>query len=65
MKQADPVATRLLMAASVLMLMAGCIFGMIGQWILAVLVGAGALGCGMAALNLKGQKDDPSGGRRK
>ena len=42
-------------AAGVLLLLAGVIFGMLGQWLYAALVWAGGLGCGGAALNRKGK----------
>ena len=48
---------RLLAAAGVLMLLAGCIFGFTQQWIYAALVWVGAFGCLAAALNFKNQKD--------
>ena len=44
---------RLLIAAGVLMLLAGVIFGLLKQWIFAALVWTGAVGCLVAALNLK------------
>lgn len=44
-------AMRLWIAAGVLMLLAGVIFGFLGQWIYAALVGVGACGCLAAALN--------------
>lgn len=49
-------ATRLLLAAGALMLLAGAIFGLIGQWVPAALVWIGAFGCLMAALNFKHRK---------
>ena len=52
------MTVRLLMAAGVLMLLAGMIFGFTGRWICAVLVWIGALGCLAAALNFKNQKDN-------
>ncbi len=51
------IAVRLLMAAGVLMLLAGCIFGFLQQWLPAVLVCVGAFGCLVAALNFK-KKDE-------
>ena len=39
-----------------LMLLAGCIFGFVQQWIYAALVWVGAFGCMVAALNPKNQK---------
>ena len=50
-------AARLLIAAAVPMLLAGCIFGFGQQWICAALVWAGAFGCVVAALNFKNRKD--------
>lgn len=52
------VAVRLLVAAGVLMLLAGCIFGFTRQWIYAVLVWVGAFGCLVAALNFKNRKEE-------
>ena len=51
------LAFRLLVAAGVLMLLAGCIFGFVQQWIYAALVWVGAFGCLVAALNFKNRKD--------
>ena len=51
------LAFRLLVAAGVLMLLAGCIFGFLQQWIYAALVWVGAFGCLVAALNYKNRKD--------
>lgn len=48
---------RLLLAAGVLMLLSGCIFGFTQQWSYAALVWVGALGCLVAALNVKNRKD--------
>ena len=50
-------AIRLLVAAGILMLIAGAIFGFLGQWLYAALIWAGALGCLAAALNFKKRKD--------
>ena len=50
------ISLRLLIAAGVLMLLAGCIFGFVQQWIYAALVWVGAFGCMVAALNSKNQK---------
>ena len=50
-------AVRLLVAAGTLMLLSGCIFGFVGQWIYAALVWSGALCCCIAALNFKNKKD--------
>lgn len=49
------VAARLLIAAGVLMLLSGCIFGFMREWLYAALVWAGAFGCLVAALNFKNQ----------
>lgn len=49
-------AVRLLLAAGVLMLLSGCIFGFTQQWLYAALVWVGAFGCFVAALNFKNQK---------
>lgn len=51
------VAVRLLLTAAVLMLLAGCLFGFMQQWICVALVWVGAFGCLMAALNFKNWKD--------
>ena len=51
------IAVRLLVAAGVLMLLSGCIFGFTQQWIYAALVWVGAFGCLVAALNFKNRKD--------
>lgn len=45
------VAVRLLVVASALMLVAGCILGFMQQLPLTVLLCVGALGCAAAALN--------------
>jgi uncharacterized MnhB-related membrane protein len=47
---------RLLVAAGILMLLAGAIFGFLDQWLYAALIWAGALGCLAAALNFKNRK---------
>ena len=44
---------RLLLTAGILLMISGCIFGFIGQWIYATLVWADAFGCCIAALNYK------------
>ena len=49
-------SVRLLVAAGVLMLLSGCIFGFVQQWIYAALVWVGAFGCLVAALNFKNRK---------
>ena len=51
-------SVRLLVAAGVLMLLSGCIFGFAQQWLYAALVWAGAFGCLIAALNFKNRKDN-------
>lgn len=51
------IAVRLLVAAGVLMLLSGCIFGFVQQWIYAALVWGGAFCCLVAALNFKNRKD--------
>lgn len=48
---------RLLIAASALMLIAGCIFGFTQQWTCTALLLVGAFGCAVAALNFKNRKD--------
>lgn len=48
---------RLLIAAAVLMLLSGCIFGFVQRWLYAVLMWVGAFDCVVAALNLKHRKD--------
>lgn len=52
------VTVRLLVAAGVLMLLAGCIFGFMQQWIYMALVWVGAFGCLVAAFNFKNRKDE-------
>lgn len=47
---------RLLLAAGVLMLLSGCIFGFVRQWIYAALVWVGAFCSLVAALNFKKQE---------
>ena len=46
-------SVRLLLTAGLLMLISGCLFGFIGQWIYAALIWVGAFGCGIGVLNLK------------
>ena len=48
---------RLLLTAGILLMIAGCIFGFISQWIYVALVWVGAFGCCIAALNFKNQKE--------
>jgi hypothetical protein len=45
-----------LVAAGILMLLAGAIFGFLDQWLYAVLIWAGALGCLAAVPNSRKQK---------
>lgn len=56
------IAVRLLVAAGMLMLLSGCIFGFTQQWIYAALVWIGAFGCLMAALNFKNREDKRNDG---
>lgn len=51
------IATKLFVCAGTLMLIAGVIFGFLGQWLYAALIWAGAFGCLVAALNFKNRKD--------
>lgn len=51
------MAARLLMVAGALMLLSGCIFGFMQQWMYAALLWVGAFGCLIGALNFKKQKD--------
>ena len=48
---------RLLVTAGILLLLAGAVFGIMGQWIYAAPVWAGALGCMAAALNFRNRKN--------
>lgn len=52
------IAVRLLVAAGVLMLLAGVIFGFLQQWIIAALLCIGGAGCLIAALNFKNRKGE-------
>lgn len=52
------IAARLLVAAGVLMLLAGGIFGFMQQWTHAALLWVGAFGCLVAALAFKKRKDE-------
>lgn len=45
----EKLTVRLLLAASVLLVLAGAIWGLLAQWGCAALSGVGALGCGAAA----------------
>ena len=49
---------RLLVAAGVLMLLAGMLFALTRQWVYAALIWAGALGCLAAALNFRSKAKD-------
>ncbi len=51
------IATKLLVCAGILMLIAGAIFSFLGQWLYTALIWAGAFGCLAAALNFKNRKD--------
>lgn len=51
-------ASRLLLAAALLMLLAGVIFAFIQQWIYMALLFIGAACCMVAAMNFKNQKDE-------
>ena len=51
------IATKLLVCAGTLMLIAGAIFGFLDQWLYAALIWTGAFGCFVAALNFKKRKD--------
>lgn len=50
-------ATKLFVCAGALMLIAGEIFGFLGQWLYAALIWAGTFGCLAAALNFKNRKN--------
>ena len=54
-------AIRLLRTAGILLVIAGCIFGLIDQWIYAALVWVGAFGCCISAFNFKDQKGKEEG----
>ena len=54
-------AIRLLRTAGILLVIAGCIFGLIDQWIYAALVWVGAFGCCIAAFNFNDQKGKEEG----
>lgn len=55
---------RLLLTAGILLMIAGCIFGLISQWIYAALVWVGAFGCCIAALNFKNQKEKEAANKK-
>ena len=48
---------RLLIAAGVLMLLAGCILAFMKLWLYAALLGVGALGCLTGAINFKNRNN--------
>lgn len=52
------IAVRLLVTGGGLMLLAGCVFCLMQQWICAALIWVGAFGCLSAALNFKNRKDE-------
>ena len=54
------VLVRLLIAAGVLMLLAGIIFVFLKLWLYATLLAVGAFGCLIGALNFKNKKDEDS-----
>lgn len=49
---------RLLLAAGLLMLVSGCIFCFLSQWIYAALVWVGGFGCCISAVNFKNRSVD-------
>jgi len=53
----NKVAVRSLIAAGALMLCAGGIFAFMRLWLYAALLGVGALGCLVGAINFKKRKD--------
>lgn len=53
----EAVRFRLLIAAAVLMLLAGGIFGLLRLWLCAALIFVGSFGCAVAALNFKNHSD--------
>ena len=55
---------RLLLTAGILLMIAGCIFGFISQWIYAALGWVGTCGCCIAALNFKNQKEKEAGNEK-
>lgn len=59
----EAVRFRLLIAAAVLMLLAGGIFGLLHLWLCAALIFVGSFGCMVAALNFKNHNDG-SGDRK-
>lgn len=53
----NKVTVRLLVAAGVLMLLAGVIFAFLKLWLCAALVAMGAFGCLIGAVNFKNKRD--------
>ena len=53
----NKVTVRLLVAAGVLMLLAGVIFAFLKLWLYAALLAAGAFGCLTGAMNFKNKRD--------
>ncbi len=53
----NKLSVRLLLAAAVLLLMAGTLFGFLQSWIYAGLIWSGAFGCLIAALNFENAKN--------
>lgn len=51
------ITVRLLIVASVLMVHAGGVFAFMKLWLYAALLGAGALGCMVGAINFKNLND--------
>lgn len=51
------ITVRLLITASVLMVHAGGVFAFMKLWLYAALLGAGALGCMVGAINFKNLDD--------
>ena len=56
----NKVTVRLLVAAGVLMLLAGVIFAFLKLWLYAALLAVGAFGCLIGAMNFKDKKDEDS-----
>lgn len=57
-------AVRLLAIAGFLLLVVGCIFCFVRQWIYAALVWIGAFDCSIAALNFKNQKNEETANKK-
>lgn len=53
----NKVTVRLLVAAEVLMLLAGVIFAFLKLWLYTALLAAGAFGCLIGAMNFKNKRD--------